>query len=57
MNSLLGTAFSPMVVTVTPAVDWDSLKPMERRDVAASLPAFLLSHRDLDRTVGTLSAR
>jgi exosortase A len=57
MNSLFGSPYAPMVVTVTPAVDWDTLTPIERRDTQASVSAFLLQHRDLDQTIGTLSAR
>jgi exosortase A len=57
MNSLFGSRFAPVVVTVTPVVDWDTLKGGDRQDVEASLPAFLLQHADLDRTVGALSAR
>lgn len=57
MNSLLGSAFTPIVVTVTPSVDWTTLKPIDRKDTEASLPAFLLRHRDLDQTIGALSAR
>ncbi|MGD0104402.1 MAG: exosortase A [Rhodopila sp.] len=56
INSLFGTGFVPVVVTVTPAVDWDRLNGPGRRDAEASLPAFLLRHHDLDRIVGTLSA-
>ena len=56
ISSLFGSAFAPMVVTVTPAVDWDALTAIGRRNAAASLPAFLLAHPDLDRTVGALSA-
>ena len=57
MHSLFGSAFAPMVVTVTPAVDWDNLNATERNEAEASVPAFLLQHRDLDTTVGALSAR
>jgi exosortase A len=57
MHSLFGSAFVPMVVTVTPAVDWASLHPIDSRAAQASVAEFLLSHRDLDRTVGALSAR
>ena len=57
VDSLLGSAFTPIVVTVTPAVDWNALQPAQRSEAAASLAAFLLSHPALDRTVGRLSAR
>jgi len=57
MHSLFGSAFTPIVVTVTPSVDWATLKPIDRKNVDASLPAFLLRHHDLDQTIGALSAR
>jgi hypothetical protein len=57
MNSLFGSRFAPVVVTVTPVVDWATLKGGDRLNVEASLPAFLLQHAHLDRTVGALSAR
>jgi exosortase A len=56
-DSLFGSAFAPLVLTVTPAVDWDTLKGIGYKDAVASLPAFLLQHPDLDRIVGALSAR
>jgi hypothetical protein len=49
MNSLIGSAYAPMVMTVTPAVDWDALNWMDRKAAEASLPAFLLSHPELNR--------
>jgi hypothetical protein len=57
VDSLFGSRFAPMVVTVTPVVDWERLNGIERKEAEARLPAFLLRHRDLDRTVGMLSAR
>jgi hypothetical protein len=57
MNSLFGSGFAPMVVAVTPAVDWDQLKPADRRQAEESVAAFLLAHRNLDRTVAALTAR
>ena len=56
IDSLLGSAFTPIVVTVTPAVDWRALQPAQRSEAAASLPAFLLSHPALDRGIEALSA-
>jgi exosortase A len=55
MASLFGSQFTPMLVTVTPAVDWDGLHGLEIKAAQATVPAFLLQHRDLDRTIGTLS--
>jgi hypothetical protein len=57
IDSLFGSDYAPIVVTATPAVDWDALQATQRSATAASLPAFLLSHPDLDRTIGALSAR
>ncbi|HEY0184538.1 MAG TPA: hypothetical protein VGC09_17180, partial [Rhodopila sp.] len=57
MTSLFGSAFAPMVVTVAPALDWESIAGPERMDALARLPAFLLTHRDLDQTVARLTAR
>jgi hypothetical protein len=57
MNSLFGSNFAPLVVTVTPAVDWDGLNGIERKQAMGLVPAFLLQHRDLDRTIGKMSAR
>ena len=56
-DSLFGSAFAPMVVTVTPVLNWDALKGHERKDVVDSVSAFLLRHRELDLTVGAVSAR
>ena len=55
MHSLFGSAYAPMVVTVTPAVDWDTFNPARRKVAEASLLAFLLQHPDLNRTIGALS--
>ena len=57
MDSLFGTNFRPMIVTVTPAVDWHKLNGMESAEMEAAVPTFLLRHRDLDRTVEVLSAQ
>jgi exosortase A len=57
MNSLFGSNFAPLVVTVTPAVDWDGLNGIERKQAMGLVSAFLLQHRDLDRTIGEMSAR
>lgn len=57
IDSLFGSAFAPMVVTVTPAVNWDTLKPVERAGVMATLPAFLIQQRYIDQTVAALSAQ
>lgn len=57
IDSLFGSAYAPIVVTVTPAVDWSGLNAIEQKNAMASIPAFLLSHGNLDQTVGALSKR
>ena len=57
MNSLFGSAFTPIVVTITPAVDWASLSQAGRKEAVETLPDFLRAHGDLDRIVGALSTR
>jgi exosortase A len=56
ISSLFGSKYAPMVVTVTPVVDWDNLAPEDRKAAEASVPNFLLSHPTLDRNVGAVSA-
>ena len=56
LNSLLGSAHAPLVMTVTPAADWDKLPPAQLEATQASLSAFLLSHPHLADRVGTLTA-
>ena len=57
MNSLFGSAYAPMLMTITPAVTWENLSGPDRRAAEASLTQFLREHRDLDGTVGALSHR
>jgi exosortase A len=57
VNSVIGSAYAPMVVTVTPVANWETGSAAELRAAEASLPRFLLAHPDLDRTIGELSAR
>ncbi len=56
LNSLIGSAYAPMVVTVTPVVDWQSRNGSELEAAEDALPHFLLNHPGLDETVGALSA-
>ncbi len=51
LDSLVGSSVPPMVLTVTPVVDWASLNENERKDAMDSLTAFLLRHHDLNPTV------
>lgn len=57
MNSLAGSAIAPMVLTVTPVVDWDKLNENERTAAKDSLSGFLLQHHDLNRAIRAMSAR
>jgi exosortase A len=57
MNSIFGSNFAPVVVAVTPMVEWQKLSGLERKQAAESVTAFLLEHRDIDRRVSALSAR
>jgi exosortase A len=57
MNSLFGSAYAPTIVTVTPARNWEALKLSELKDAEVGVRTFLVSHPDLDRTIGALSGR
>ena len=56
LASLTGSGYAPMLVTVTPVVDGQTRNIAEIKAAEASLPQFLLTHPDLDRTIGALSA-
>jgi exosortase A len=56
LNSLAGSAYAPMVVTVTPVVDWETKNGLELKAAVDALPQFLLTNPELDQTVGALSA-
>lgn len=55
LNSLIGSDYAPMVVTVTPVVDWQARNGSELKAAEDALPRFLLNHPGLDATVGALS--
>jgi exosortase len=55
LNSLIGSDYAPMVVTVTPVVDWQARNGSELQVAEDALPHFLLNHPRLDETVGALS--
>ena len=57
MNSLVGSAFAPMVLTVTPVVNWGKLNENERKAAEDGLSKFLLQHHDLNRTIRAISKR
>jgi exosortase A len=56
LSSLTGSNDAPMVVTVTPVVDWDAHNPMDLKAAEEAVPRFLTTHPDLNRTIGALSA-
>jgi exosortase/archaeosortase family protein len=56
LNSLTGSAYAPMVVTVTPVVDWETKNGQELKAAEDALPRFLLANPGLDQTIGALSA-
>jgi exosortase A len=55
MNSLFGSAYAPLVMTVTPVANWETRNVVELRAAESSVSRFLLAHLDLDRTVGAAS--
>jgi hypothetical protein len=57
LNSVFGSSFVPMVVTVTPAVDWDALSAEQTNIAGSALPAFLLRNPGLNKTIGELTRR
>jgi exosortase A len=56
LNSLFGSAYAPLVVTVTPVTNWETRNGVELRAAESSVAQFLQAHPDIDRTVGDLSA-
>jgi exosortase len=55
LDSLTGTSHVPVVMTVTPVVDWDSLSPIGREAADAGLKAFIANHPNLTDQVSALS--
>jgi exosortase A len=55
LNSLIGSGYAPMVVTVMPVVDWQAGNGSELKAAEDGLSHFLLNHPGLDETVGALS--
>jgi len=56
LDSLTGSSHAPLVLTVTPAVDWKALTLTQRRIQEDRLAAFLAGHRGLDQAVGAATA-
>ncbi len=57
LNSLFGSDYAPIIMTVSPAVSWGDLTPAGGRMADANLVAFLQAHPDLDARIGAASAR
>ena len=55
LNSLIGSSYAPMVLTVTPVVDWETRNGPDLKAAEDALPHFLLTHPSLNGTVGALS--
>ena len=56
LDSLFGSTYAAMLMTVTPAVAWQSTTPVARQRAEASVVRFLQEHPDLDIRVGEISA-
>jgi hypothetical protein len=56
LDSLTGTSHVPVVMTVTPVVDWTTLTPPAREAAEAGLRSFIANHPDLTAQVSALSA-
>jgi hypothetical protein len=46
-SSLTGTRYTPVVMTVTPDLDWKTLRPQEIKQAESALRQFLLAHPGL----------
>jgi hypothetical protein len=57
LDSLIGSAHAPMVITVAPALDWTTLTTTERAIAVAGLVDFLQSGHNLGQAVEALTAR
>ena len=56
LSSLFGSSYAPMVLAVTPVLDWSKGTGVTMRSAEELLTGFLTSHPALDQTVGKLSA-
>ena len=56
LNSVFGSSYAPMVVAVTPVLDWSKGSGVSMAAAGAVLTGFLTAHPDLDPTIGKLSA-
>jgi hypothetical protein len=56
VNSLFGSTYAAILMTVTPAVSWQTLTPAARQQAEANIATFLQAHPDLDAKVAAISA-
>lgn len=56
LSSLFGSSYAPMVVTVTPVLDWSNGTGVTVKAAAEILAGFLASHPGVNPTTGTVSA-
>jgi exosortase A len=56
LESLTGSAHAPLVMTVSPNLDWTTLTPTARRNAVDDLVAFLIGHPGLNQAVGAATA-
>ena len=55
-NSLTGGRDAPIIVSVTPVVQWEHMQPDARRKVETDLTAFLKSHADWTQQIEAMSS-
>jgi hypothetical protein len=56
LDSLFGASHAAVVMTVTPAVNWNVLNDTQRAMVQSALPDFLIAHPGIDQSIGALTA-
>lgn len=56
LNTLFGSGYEAILMTVTPAVSWQTLTPAARQQAETDITTFLLAHPDLDARVAAISA-
>ncbi len=56
IDSVVGSSHVPMVVTITPAVAWDSASQQRLQDAVAALRSFLQQHPEFDSAIGAATA-
>lgn len=57
-TSLTGADLAPVLIVITPAVDWTKVTPQQRSEMLTALPKLIEAHPDIgDRLVRTLAAQ